>query len=78
MDRRSERRDDRNRNDSCEDRQSHIRSPSVAPVEIVVHGYTFPNVNQRGCLEPVPLLAPREARDPEPATSASIVVEERS
>jgi hypothetical protein len=38
MDRRGERRDYRNRKDSCEDRQSHMRMPSVAPVEIVVHG----------------------------------------
>jgi hypothetical protein len=38
MDRRGERRNYRNRKDSCEDRQSHMRMPSVAPVEIVVHG----------------------------------------
>jgi hypothetical protein len=38
MDRRGERRDYRNRKDGCEDRQSHMRTPSVAPVEIVVHG----------------------------------------
>jgi hypothetical protein len=45
MDRRSERRDYGNRNDSCEDRQSHMRTPSVAPVEIVVHGQHLPNTN---------------------------------
>jgi len=38
MDRRGERRDYRNRKDGCEDRQGHMRAPSVAPVEIVVHG----------------------------------------
>src|SRR5260370_14304959 len=38
MDRRGERRYYRNRKDGCEDRQSHMRTPSVAPVEIVVHG----------------------------------------
>jgi hypothetical protein len=35
MDRRGERRDYRNRKNSCKDRQS---APPVAPVEIVVHG----------------------------------------
>ena len=38
MDGRGECSDYRNRKDSCEDRQSHMRTPSVAPVEIVVHG----------------------------------------
>ena len=38
MDRRSERRDYRNRKHSCIDRQSHMRTPPVAPVGIVVHG----------------------------------------
>jgi hypothetical protein len=47
MDRRGERRDYRNRKDSCEDRQSHMRVPSVAPVEIVVHGQHLSNLNQR-------------------------------
>src|ERR1700686_1969572 len=42
MDRRSERRDYRNRNDSCEDCQRHMRTPPVAPVEIVVHGQHLP------------------------------------
>jgi hypothetical protein len=55
MDGRSERRDYRNRNDSRENRQSHMRTPPVAPVEIVVHDNTFPNTNQRNCVEPVPM-----------------------
>jgi hypothetical protein len=38
MDRRGERRDYRHCQDSCEDRQTHMRTPPVAPVEIVVHG----------------------------------------
>jgi hypothetical protein len=38
MDRRGERRDYCDRQDSCEDRQTHMGTPSVAPVEIVVHG----------------------------------------
>ena len=38
MDRRCERRDYRNRKHSCIDRQSHMRTPPVAPVGIVVHG----------------------------------------
>ena len=38
MDGRGERCDYRNPKDSCEDRQSHMRTPSVAPVGIVVHG----------------------------------------
>jgi hypothetical protein len=38
MDRRRERGDYRNRKDRCEDRQSHMRMPPVAPVGIVVHG----------------------------------------
>src|SRR5260370_22235670 len=42
MDGRSERRDYRNRNDSRENRQSHMRTPPVAPVEIVVHGQHLP------------------------------------
>jgi hypothetical protein len=43
MDRRHERRDDPDRNDGCEDRQSHMRAPLAAPVEIVVHGQHLPN-----------------------------------
>ena len=38
MDRRGERCDYRNPKHGCEDRQSHMRTRSVAPVGIVVHG----------------------------------------
>ena len=38
MDRRGERCDYRDRKDSGEDRQTHMRTPPAAPVEIVVHG----------------------------------------
>jgi hypothetical protein len=42
MDRRRERRDDRNRNDNGEDRQNEMRAPLIAPIEIVVHGQHLP------------------------------------
>ena len=37
VDRGRERRDDRDRNGNGEDCQGYMRTPSVAPVEIVVH-----------------------------------------
>jgi hypothetical protein len=42
VDGRSERRDDRNRRDNCEDFQSDMGTSSAAPVEIVVHGQHLP------------------------------------
>jgi hypothetical protein len=38
MDGRGERCDYRNPKHGCEDRQSHMRAPSIAPIGIVVHG----------------------------------------
>ena len=56
MDRRSERRDYRNSNDNCEDRQSRMSTSPAAPVEIVVHREHLPNENQRSRAVPVPLV----------------------
>ena len=78
MDGRSERRDDSNRHDSCENRQGHMGAPLMAPVEIVAHGQHLlehRSTQLRGAGSPG-----REdgGRDAEPAVCAGTVVEERS
>jgi hypothetical protein len=68
MDRRSERRDYRNRNDGSEYDQSHMRTPPVAPVEIVVHGQ---HLRERGSTQLPRAGSGRSSDGPDAPTATS-------